>query len=129
MTGLQLQAKVAKALAKVNATARQVSLRVATTSGGNAVLGIGQTVTNVDTLLVPQPAVEHVSSDDVAGSGGLLQFGDYRMTIAGTVTEATLAQSQILYGSDVLKIIDTKPAAFGGVVAAWEIVARTVKAV
>lgn len=128
MTGLQLQAKVAKALAKVNATSRQVSLRTVTTTGGNAVLGVGQTVTNLDTVMDPQPAVEQIKVDDVASSGGLLQFGDYRITLSGTYDEATLRNCELLYGTDVLKIIDLNPAVYGGVVAAWQVVARAVKA-
>lgn len=127
MTGAQLQAKVSKVLAKVNATARPVWLRSTTVAGGNAVLGIGQASTTVDTFMSPQPVVTLFKADDVAGSGGLIQFGDYRVIVAGSYTEAQLLATELLYGSDVLKVLSATPYPFAGVIAAWELVARAVK--
>lgn len=75
----------------------------------------------------PQPALTFVRGEMVARSGGLYQLGDYDITIAGTVSEATLKSSTILYGTEELKIIEYVPSTFQGVVAAWQVVARASK--
>jgi hypothetical protein len=129
MNGAALQAKIAKALAKLGATHKTVYLRTVSVTGGNSVLGIGQTKSNSDTELDPQPAVTMVDSWEIANSGGLLQLGDYKFTMAGTVEEATLRGSLVVYGEDVLKVISYKPSVINGTVVAWEVLARTVKGV
>lgn len=128
-TGLQVQAAITRVLSQVQATHRPVYFRQVFRSGGNPVLGVGQNIANIDTLLDPQPVVNQVKEDDVASSGGLLQFGDYQLTLAGTFPEDTLKLCEFIYGSDVLKVIHYTPSVFGGVVAAWSVLARTSKAV
>jgi hypothetical protein len=120
--------KTIATLRKANATARPVKFRHVETTGGNATLGLGAATTVVDTDVDPQPAVEKVAAVEVAGSAGVLQLGDYRMTFAGTVDEATLQNDVILYGSDILKIKSYDPQPFQGVVIAWVVIARAVKA-
>jgi hypothetical protein len=127
MDGTALQAKIAKTLKKLGATHKTVYLRTVSVSGGNTVLGLGQTKSNSDTELDPQPAVTLVDAWDIANSGGLLLLGDYKLTLAGTVEEATLRGSLIVYGEDVLKMISYKPSVLDGTVVAWEVVARAVK--
>jgi hypothetical protein len=129
MDGISLQNKISKVIGTVHATIRPVKFRIVTKTGGNPLLGTGQTLVNVDTLVEPQPVVEYVKEEEVAGGMGLIQLGDYRFTFDGKVTETTLKTAQILYGTDVLKILSFQPAAFDSVTAAWQVLARTVKAV
>jgi hypothetical protein len=120
--------KTIATLRKVNATAKPVQFRHVSMTGGNATLGIGGTTQVDDVDVDPQPAVEKISAVEVAGSAGVLQLGDYRMTFAGTVDEATLQNDVILYGSDILKIKSYDPQPYQGVVIAWVVIARAVKA-
>jgi hypothetical protein len=126
-SGASIQGKVAKVLARVNATSREVSFRTVSTTGGNALLGLGTTVSSSDTVCDPQPAVDVLRTDEIANSGGFLQMGDYKLLFAGSVEEATLTSSMILYGSEVLKIVQYVPVPIDGTVVAWEVIARAVK--
>lgn len=128
MDGLVVRNAVSKVLAQVNATSRPVKFRVVARTGGNSILGVGQTITNIDTLVAPPPVVDYIKEEEVAGGAGLIQLGDYRILFAGSVPETTLQVSFILYGTDVLKILSYQPAVLGGVVAVWQVLARTVKA-
>jgi hypothetical protein len=128
MNGLAVQNKIANVLRRLNATARVVYFRSVDASGGNATLGLDRIVINTDTEIDPQPAVEVLTVEEVAAAGGKLQLGDYRLTMAGTVDEVTLQTNDIMYGTDVLKIIDYRPHALAGVVISWTVIARTVKA-
>lgn len=124
--GTAFQAKVAALLTKLNATAKVVKFRNITRAGGSAVLGLGGTVTITDTVVDPQPAVRVLDTEAVAASGGILQPGDYELIFAGTIPEATLRNRQVLYGDDVLKVLEISPAAIDGIVVAWTVLARTV---
>lgn len=126
-SGASLQAKAAAVLAKVNATDRVISLRTTTTTSGNATLGINVGVSYADQVLDPQPAIEQLTAVEVVASGGQYQLGDYRLTISGAIDEATLRTSTILYGDEVLKIYDSTPQTFQGVVVVWVVLARSVK--
>jgi hypothetical protein len=128
MDGKAVQTQISHVLDQVQASLRPVFFRVVARTGGNPILGTGQTITNLDTLVVPTPAVEYVKEDEVAGGMGLIQLGDYKIIFAGTVAESTLKLSFILYGTDVLKILSYQPATLGGVAAAWQVLARTVSA-
>lgn len=125
-SGSSLRQKVATTLRRVNATAYPVYLRQVTLTGGDPLLGVGQTTTVEETLVDPPPAVDLLPTDMVVTSGGLYQTGDYRMTFAATsLEESTLRNSLIRYGDHLLKIVKIDPVAFGGMVVAWEIIART----
>lgn len=127
-SGAVIQAKIAKVLTKVGATYRVVTFRDSHPVGGNALLGVGQTTITNDVAIDPQPAVETLSVEEVASGGALLQLGDYRFVFSGTVPEAQIKTSNIVYGSDILKIVSYKPAVLFGTVIAWEVIARTIKA-
>jgi hypothetical protein len=125
-SGSSLRRKVATTLARVQASAYPVYLRQVTFTGGDSLLGVGQTTTVTDTLVDPMPAVDLLPTSLVVTSGGLYQAGDYRITFAATVIEeATLRNSLIRYGDHILRIVRIDPVAFGGMVVAWEVIART----
>lgn len=123
----QIRDKVKAILTRFQATSRIVKFRQVTVTGGNTLLGIGGTRTVTDTLCTPQPVVEAISSEEIAGSGGLLLPGDYRMLFDGTVPETTLRNRQILYGDEVLDIAHVIPVPLGGISVAWQVICRTVK--
>lgn len=128
-SGSALRAKVEKALAKAGGTHRTVQFRRVKRVGGNPTLGVGGTVTTEIVPVVPQPAVEELDGDAINTSGGLYKFGDQRFTFSGNLSESLLKTHQILYGDEVLQIVRYKPeGVVGGVVIAWQVVARTVKA-
>ncbi len=123
----QIRSKVKSILARFQATSRVVKFRQVTVTGGNTLLGIGGTRTVTDTLCDPQPVIEVISGEEIAGSGGLLQPGDFRILFDGTVPEATLRNRQLLYGDEVLDIVRPIPVPLGGIAVAWQVIARTVK--
>jgi hypothetical protein len=125
--GSNLQKKVSALLKRLDASARVVSLRQVTTTGGNTLLGIGGRVTTTDTVCDPQPVVTLLDADIVAHSGGIYQVGDYELMFAGDIPEATLKSRLIVYGDEVLKIVKMDPVAMNGIVAVWKVTARTVK--
>lgn len=127
-SGAAIRSKIARALGRLNVTSRTVMLRSVMSSGGNPVLGLGQSVSSTDVVVDPQPAVELIAAEEVAAAKSLLQLGDYRLTFAGTLTENTLKNSEILYGTDVLKVIRYDPIAIDGTVVAWSVIARVAKA-
>jgi hypothetical protein len=127
VNGSVVQSKIAKVLKRLGATSRVVQFRSMTATGGNATLGLGRTVTSADTPVDPQPAVELVKLEEIAGGGSLLQLGDYRITFAGSVPESTLTSSEILYGTDILKVVSYEPVPLNGVIVCWRVIARTVK--
>ena len=127
-SGAALLSKVSSILKRTNVTSREVSFRTVQTSGGNALLGLGQSVTSLDLPVDPPPVVMLLKPEEVAAGGSLLQLGDYSMLFAGSVSEETLKTSEIVYGSDVLKIISYEPIVFDGIVVAWNVIARTSKA-
>lgn len=112
----------------MNATARPVKFRQVQRVGVDETLGVGGTVSVIDTLVDPQPSVKQISAAEVASTNGLLQLGDYRMTFAGTVPESTFQDDLILYGTDVLKAKSWVSSPFQGVVIKWTVIARAVKA-
>jgi hypothetical protein len=125
-TGTQLRAKIAAKLALLQPTPRVVKFRQETRTGGSSLLGIGGTVTTVDTLAVPQPAAQLVKSEELAGTSGLIQPGDWEFVFAGTTAESTLRTHQILFGdTEVLNIVQVEPYALNGIVVAWRVIART----
>jgi hypothetical protein len=126
-SGASIQAKITAVLQKLNATHRLVYFRTVNTSGGNSLLGLGESVANSDTEASPQPAVQTLSTDEIATSGGLLMQGDYRMIFSGAELEETLKTSLIVYGEEVLRIVKYTPAAIFGTVAAWDVIARSIK--
>jgi hypothetical protein len=125
-TGDSVKGKVAGVLKRLEATAREVKFRTMTVVGGDPVLGIGGTVTFVDTRVEPQPAVDLVKTEEIATSGGLYVMGDYHIIFAGSVLETTLKTSTILYGAETLKIIRYEPNVLQKVVVAWDVIARAV---
>jgi hypothetical protein len=127
-TGAGIQSKIASVLSKVQGTSRVVKFRDSRPTGGNALLGVGQTVTNHDVDITPQPTVELMTPEDIAASGALLQLGDYRFIFDGAITEATLKNSNVVYGTDVLKVVSYNPQVIFGTIVAWTVIARTVKA-
>lgn len=128
-TGLQVRTKISNALAKLEATSKTVSFRNVVHSSGDALLGLGQTETVTDTVISPPPAVELLSAEDVARLGGdRFQLGDYLLTLDGSIAESTLQSRMILYGTEVLKIVHYEPSALDGIVVAWQVYARGVKA-
>lgn len=124
-TGSQIKAKIQAKLTALNATPRVVSFRQMTRTGGNTRLGIGGTVAYADTVSDPQPAAELVRAEDIAGSGGLLQPGDWSFTFSGAIPEETLRTSSLLFGTEVLNIVQISPYALNGIVVAWGVIART----
>jgi hypothetical protein len=124
-TGAQIQAKIQAKLAALNATPRVVSFRTMTRTGGNPRLGIGGTVTYTDTVADPQPAAELVKAEDIAGSGGLLQPGDWMFTFSGIIPEETFRTSSLLFGTEVLNIVQVSPYALNGIIVGWGVLART----
>lgn len=127
-SGDVLRAKVAAILKRTQVTSRVVKFRSVSASGGNALLGLGQTLNTTDVVCDPQPVVELLKPEDVASAAGILQLGDYSVLFDGGVPESTLKTHEILYGTDVLKIISYDPVVFAGVVVAWKVLARTAKA-
>lgn len=111
----------------MNATSRPVQFRQVIKTGGDPLLGIGETITNVDTPVSPQPAVSLVSEDEVAASGGLTQLGDYIMIFSGGEPESTFQSRLILYGDDVLKVERYEPFALDGKVVGWRVLARAIQ--
>ena len=127
-TGTQLRTKIAAKLAGLSATPRVVKFRQETRTGGNTRLGVGGTVTTVDTVVDPQPAVQMVKAEELAGTTSLLQPGDWEFLFAGTTSEDTLRTHQILFGdTEVLNIVQVEPYALNDVVVAWRVIARTAK--
>lgn len=125
--GLSIQSKISKVLTRLSPTSRVVYLRSVTASGGNSLLGLGQSVTSSDTAADPQPAVELINASEIAVSGNFYQMGDYKFIFAGSIEESTWQTSLIIYGTEVLKIVKYDPQVIYGTVAAWEVVARAVK--
>lgn len=126
--GAALRAKVDAALRKAGATHRVVKFRKTGRSGGNQRLGLGGTLTVEEITLDPQPTVTMLDAEEVATSGGIYMFGDYKLTISGSVAESVLRTHQILYGDEVLQIVKYRPAGvIQSVVVAWSVIARTVK--
>lgn len=125
--GKSLQTRIGSLLGRLGATSRPVSLRTVAKTGGNALLGIGGTTTTTDTLCDPQPTLELLDATIVGNSGGLYQLGDYSLMFSGSVSEATIRTSLIVYGDEVLKIIKMDPVAMNGVVVVWQVTARSIK--
>jgi hypothetical protein len=125
-TGAQLQARIKAVLLKLKATPRTVQFRSIERTGGNDLLGLHGTTTETLTA-VTAVAAELVVADQVNSSGGLLQPGDWRFIFAGDTAEADLRTKQILFGDEVLNIVQIYPYAFDEVMAGWEVIARTVK--
>lgn len=124
-SGASLQSKIASVLGTLQATSKTVRFRTVSRTGGNAVLGIGGSVATTDVDIDPQPSVEYVKVEDIATSGGKLMAGDLRMVFAGDIPESRWRETQILYGTEVLKVVRYDPVPFKGVVAAWVVIART----
>jgi hypothetical protein len=125
-SGQSVQTKVAKVLARLQPTSRTVSFREIAQTGGNRVLGLGTTVTSTDVVVDPQPSVEILRTDEIADSSGFLQMGDYKILFAGTVAESTFKTNMIIYGDEVLKVVQYIPIALDKTVVAWEVMARAV---
>lgn len=126
-TGPSFQAKVTRLLDRFKATSRQVSFRKVDHVGGDRTLGLGRLEEVTETVLNPQPVVQLYTVDEIANSGGFLQLGDYQLLIAGSVNEDVLRTNQIVYGTEVLKIVKYVPIAFDQTVVAWEVTARAIK--
>lgn len=127
-SGAALRAKVEKSLRKAEATHRVVKFRRVTRTGGNPILGIGGTIGTELVEVNPQPAVEQLDAEHIATSGGRYQFGDYKFTFGGSVSESILRTHQILYGDEVLQIVQHEPAGvMQKTVIAWTVIARTLK--
>lgn len=127
-SGAQLQSKTKAVLAKLQATPRTVKFRELIRTGGNPRLGIGGTVTYVDTLADPQPAAQLVKGEQLANTTSLVQPGDWEFTFAGSIDESMFRDKQILFGdTEVLNIVQYEPYAMNGIVVGWSVIARTVK--
>lgn len=127
-SGAQLQSKIKAVLAKLQATPRTVKFRELIRTGGNPRLGIGGTVTYVDTLADPQPAAQLVKGEQLANTTSLVQPGDWEFTFAGSIDESMFRDKQILFGdTEVLNIVQYEPYAMNGIVVGWSVIARTVK--
>lgn len=125
-TGEQLRAKAKALLAKNEATPRTVYFREVTQVGGNPKLGIGGTVVNTDTLVDPQPVALKVTAQEIADSNGYLGPGDWRFIFSGDTPEATLKSHFILFGDEVLNIVQITPYAKNKTIVAWDVIGRTV---
>lgn len=123
--GTAIRAKIANALGRVQATPFEVKLRSVVRTGGNALLGIGETATATDVVVSPQPSVRQMTSEEIASSGGLLQAGDYRFVFSGDLERSTLATHQIVYGDKLLSITRVRESVLFGTVVAWIVTARS----
>lgn len=126
-SGSTLKSKVAQILAKTHVTSREVRLRSVERSGGDAVLGIGQYHTLSDEPVSPQPVVERIRSLEFANANSLAQVGDYRIFFDASISETSLQDKEIVYGSDVLKIVSFDPVVFDATIVGWQVIARTAK--
>lgn len=127
-TGIGFRDKIKSILGQLQATPRIVSLRDVTVTGGNTRLGLGGTRTVTDTVVDPQPAAQKLGASEVANIGGLAEPGDWWFIFDGTIAEATLRNRQIVFGDEVLHIVQIDPYAFKGVVVGWSVIARTITA-
>lgn len=126
-TGAQIQAKIKAVLEKLQATPRLVQFRSVSQAGGNSRLGVGGTVTETLTAIEPQPAAELLKAEEINSSGGILMPGDWRFIFAGDTVESDLRTKQLLFGDEVLNIVQVEPYALGGVIVGWSAIGRTVK--
>jgi hypothetical protein len=125
-TSAQILAKVQALLTKLHATPRVVQFRSVGRTGGSDLLGIGGTVTVTLTAIDPQPAVEPIKLEEVNGSAGVLQPGDWRFIFAGDVAENDLKTKQLLFGSEILNIVQYRPFPIYDGIVAWEAIGRSV---
>lgn len=127
-TSAQILAKVQALLTKLQATPRLVQFRAVSRTGGSELLGVGGTVTTVLTAINPQPAAEPISLEEINSSAGGLMPGDWRFIFAGDVSETDLKTKQILFGTEILNIVQYRPFPIYGGIVAWEAIGRTVGA-
>lgn len=123
MKGLLFQKKVSEALLKVNASSGNVYLRAITKTGTGSVLN-KPTVTNVDTLITPSPAVTDLKQEELQASNSFYAVGDKVFIMPGDLSETTLKTSQIIYNSLVYKIIECSSLVYDGTTVAFRVVAR-----
>jgi len=93
-----LISKIKATLSKVNATDRVVYKRVVTKSGGDPLLGRGVSVSTVDTLLDPQPAViwpETMPTLMVSGASLVPAGACYMVVSASAMTRFEVADSTL----------------------------------
>lgn len=124
-TGETLRAKAKSLLAKFQATSRVVQFREVTQTGGNTRLGAGGITTATLTPIDPQPAVMQVSAEDISRLGAKVQPGDWEFIFDGTIPESEFQAKQILYGDEVLHIVQYEPYPMNGIVVAWSVIGRT----
>jgi hypothetical protein len=126
-----------KLLNTFNVTDRVLYKRVFTRTGGDALIGRPGTVTHVDTLISPPPAVEIISDAYLSlavGSTSLLQIGDYALTFsANSITRAELQNKNLALvftpgaTEEELMIVTFEPLMANGKDVAFEVVARSKK--
>ena len=131
-----LLSKVNVILTKFQATDRAVYKRIITRAGGDLLIGKPATVTNVDTLFSPQPAVfrPHPNDPLVLASTSSVLATDYKLIVSGSmVTRAELANPDLVIvfkdgsAEEVLHIVGWKPQALNGIDVAFSILAGSRK--
>lgn len=128
--------KINNLLNKVNATDRTVYKRIYSRSGGDALLGINNAVTTIETALSPTPVIQPImgSNKAVLTQFGLLQIGDMIMTTsASALSQRDLSDkdlSIVLKAGDVVEeyvIVSYVPNVFMGEVIAYNVLLRSRK--
>lgn len=126
MTGTELAAKVKAVLTKVKACDADVYLRVRSSTGGSTTINAPTATSNIDTLLVPRPALSIISLEDVQGSNGALMLGDMLFLASNVISPEVIKTGSIYYNSSTYRIIKLIPIIFDGVVVGTEIYVRSV---
>lgn len=123
-----------KALNKTNATSRVVYKRIVTRSGGDDLIGRPATITNTDTILLPQPMCQRLGRNLVGGSapeqtslssgGGAIQIAnDYAVIFSpSAMTRTALSDPNLLIllvdtvtsETEVFRITDMEPTPYLG---------------
>lgn len=137
--------KMNATLTKVAPQAKLVYLRTITRSAGDALIGRGQALTVVDTLLDPQPYYSSLGRERVPGgiahfeqvenaSGSASVADDYRILMSVTcVPLATFSSPDNVLvfrdatGDEVLRFLDAEPYVLNGIEIGYTAYFRSVK--
>lgn len=116
--------KVNKAIIKVGPMARTTSKRITVDNGGDALIGVDGTVTNIDTVFSPQPIYRQLGHRQAMfQSSAALQLvaDDYKFTFPVTqVSKADFEDVRVRLvltdanGEEVLRVLYIDSADFGG---------------
>lgn len=131
-------AKISNALRSVNATDRVVYKRLLSRVGGDPLIGKPTTVTVLDTVLSPQPAVFAVNQEQVknATSQASMSLGSYKIIASSeSLTKDDLETSNLSFvlknvAGELIEELFIKsytPYILDGVVLAWNIFAVSKK--